>query len=225
MLTIDESVHQLTTTHEVTVGGKLGGTDTYERPALLVSLREACGASIGAAGGGATSKQTVPINAEATSLYLAISFEVKRDWARIVPARARLPFTSIEDRLWQWFTHYTSEIAGERATTPAEEAAAAKVLAGWVTAIEVLLDPPVTLLVQSPCPLCHQERARTDDSDSHALVVSYQRESLSDSVTLACRACNETIARGVAAVATAANLYGLRGMLPNTPQIAPTATQ
>lgn len=218
MRTLDELVAAFTTERTEPVWEKPEDGPkqlvTRRLPALLDLLDDAVHGSNSGHGGGASSKMTIPITADAMQLQSEIMFAVKADIVRLSPEwgnrqrpDALKPFTTLRDRMVAWLALFTDShpLAGEVASWQES-------FETWAEQIETMLDPPVTVEILADCPVCGRRRGRTEDADFHALCLVYRRDSAATSSQIICRACEEVIASGQGAIGQAATQHGWRGL-------------
>lgn len=173
----DALIDRLTTEHLVEVTDADGITTAVRRPPLLRDLTAARVASIGVGRGGAQqAHQRTGLDFEASQLLTAIEHRV-RTWAIAAGIRPTgTAWPPVERVLAAWHT----------ASDDVDPARIRK-LAGWVQAIEDLLDPPHRYPLPDPCPLCGVAYVDTAEQHGPALQVTARRPAARS--TVVCRAC------------------------------------
>jgi hypothetical protein len=181
-------VDQLTIPHTVPVeeyGRTLGHRD---QQALLVKLRAARTANIGAGNNARAAHERSTLNIAASELYTAIQRRVKR-WA----IHADVP------RHWTLHNHqpidWTDPAQLLRAwhvrilASNLELDAYTDTLRGWTHTInDLVIDPPKRWTIAAPCPLCNQRYVLDPDGNQTDTLGVIERDPAHASITL-CRNC------------------------------------
>lgn len=164
--------------------GKFLGTHTVEHASLLEQLRAAVNPSSNTAAGSASLASTRNlINTQALFLYSKIAAAVG-DWARMASTE---PTRDPAVALRRWYVRFTA-YEGEADWYTAE-------LNRWAGRIRNLLDPPKTVELLPPCPVCKATVWVNDDGETvpHPVVLEYRvtAEGRVPRPRVSCRACGE----------------------------------
>jgi hypothetical protein len=144
-------------------------------------------------------KDRSPLNIAAVDQYDRIAGVIREWYGHETDYADGRVFTHPETDLRQWFLRYSNRWRSQQVT---DEYAwdRVKTVAGWVTAIRDLLDPPFRFPLTAPCPACGEswvEAFNTDDAaevERVRVLNAVERERIDDSYVL-CRAC-ERVWRG-----------------------------
>lgn len=156
---------------------------------LLRMLRDAVATGNDGKNGATSGSSFLPINPAAVEMWDAIVKQINT-WHRALPAPREHKY--IWERLREWYVDYENRRRAGK-ITESMEADTLKLVEGWARNISAMFDPPVTLEITSPCPICGERWAfdpRTGDQIG-ALIIEYRNvgaETL-DKATGLCRSC------------------------------------
>jgi hypothetical protein len=152
-----------------------GTTTVVRHDALLVQLEAAVTSAIGGGGGGGSATGSV-VNDAALARLSQIGSQI-RDWCRLVDIQpTRSPVSNLE----RWRV-----IALSQDTT-----GHVVIMERWADDIRNLLDPPKTIPLNGPCPVCTADHWFSPDGDRRAspVAVEYDHANPYRSARAVCRA-------------------------------------
>lgn len=153
-------------------------------------------------GGSAAFGSREPVAVDVLDLAIRIQGELLRDLLRLGD---RVRVAGLAELCRAWFVAWQAS-----EPMPAEHPGWVMTLAGWRDAILALLDPPTTLELTQPCPLCGCTRhVDAEGVEATAVLVTYRGEDLEGSAVMSCRACGP-IARGIGGIRAVAEMAGDR---------------
>lgn len=172
-----------THTEEVRDRGRLVGV--RQAQPLLSDLSHARTASVGRGNGWKAPHERLQLNIGASELHTAIEHRV-RDWLARTgwePHGTRPPVDRLL-RLWYSRVYLDPHLEPEQYRPT---------LAGWVTAIADLIDPPFRFEIEQPCPECGAGIIDTDvDGEQRRVRALLATERPPDLRLVACRSCGHT---------------------------------
>lgn len=177
-LDLDDLIDRLTAEHTEEITDEHGMITAMRRPPLLHDLARARVPSIGVGRGGSQQPhQRVSLDIDAVQLLAKIEQRV-RGWAIAAGVRPTGNAWPPVDRV----------LVAWRDLDPDPDPARARKLAGWVQAIEDLLDPPRTSTLPDPCPLCGT--AYVDTAEVHGRPLQVHTRTPAERSAITCRACS-----------------------------------
>jgi hypothetical protein len=179
-------VARLATKHpeEIRTGGRL--LAVRKRTPLLRDLAHARSASVGAGGGRKALHERVSLNLGASELHSEIEAAV-RDWLiRTGYVRGSGPWPPLDRLLVAWY----SRVYLDPHLEPEHYAPR---LAGWISQITDLLDPPHRFEIEAACPTCGADVVEADvDGETKRVRALLGTERDPDVRFVLCRACGAT---------------------------------
>lgn len=196
---LEALVDRLTDAHDLELADTEQHVTIRRQPPLLGALADARTASVGIGRGNSKGlHERLTLNVDASDLQTSIEHAV-REWvtrAGYRPAAHRWPPL---DRLLRFWWHTVAE------DPDLDRRRYARKLAGWVEAIEDLIDPPRRYTLEQPCPECGVAYVETAEQHGRALQVTARPTAEHSAVT--CRSCGH-VWRGVTgAKQLAARIY------------------
>lgn len=169
-----EAVEALTRPSRTKVIRDDGSTIVVEHEPLLVQLETAVTSAVGNGGGGGTATGSV-INDAALYQLLLIKTQIG-DWCRLAGVRPDRQNTTVT--LERWFAAQVNESTFHTRT-----------LETWAATITELLDPPKTVPLAGPCPVCKATNWIGLDGSLRAspVAVLYDQATLHASLRAVCR--------------------------------------
>ena len=170
-------------------------TSTVDHDPLLMQLRDAVAGGIGSKGAGSDGSARIPFDAGALQLFDGIAKKVNA-WYLELPGAIEERY--LWDRLRDWYIDFENRRRAGKISDTLEHDTL-KLIEGWARSIEVYFDPPISLEITGPCPMCGERWAfdpKTGDQIT-AIILEYRNigtETL-DKATGLCRFCT-TVWRG-----------------------------
>lgn len=225
---LNKVVDILTKEHEELIDQKGSILGMRREQPLLLKLRLAVASNMGGAGAGKAGRERVPINVGAADLQDRILADI-REWYGRETDYAEHGRTSPESTLRQWFIRYVNRYRAGQVSDDGFDRQTA-VVAGWVTQIRDLLDPPFRWTLTSPCPICGHEWveafAADDPNEIERVRVlnAVERESIEDSYVICRNSACGRIWRGVFEARALRILIDDAELMRDTPMVAGMTT-
>jgi hypothetical protein len=191
LIALAQNIDRLTKTHREPVDRVIDGKRQVvyvEHDPLLDQLNDAVTSNqTYSKKGGSLASQRNVLDASALMLQDAIRQTLTRNWTKTSWKRVPRDLTKAVD-VW----HRRLELAARNGEITAKTLwRAVNLTKSWAHAIEQKFDPPITLEVTRPCPLCDVKYVHNDFDERVAAVVITWRKSFEKSFAT-CRACDHS---------------------------------
>lgn len=191
LIALAENINRLTKPHREPVDQSIDGkrrTVYIDHEPLLEQLNNAVTSTqTQSKTGGSLASQRNMLDASALMLQDAIRQTLTRNWTKVSWKRIPKDLTQAVE-VW----HRRLELSTRNGEINAKTLwRAVHLTKTWIFAIEQKFDPPITLEVTRPCPLCDSEYVYNQFNERSASVVITWRKSFERSFAN-CRACDHT---------------------------------